>query len=72
VQCAIRRRWDLKRARRQIAQIISKVEDESTGGHYYYNARTGETYVRRRSARAVSFGGRLPSANTASPSGQPV
>ena len=43
LQCAMRRRWDVKRARAYVATFVSKVVDETTGGAYYYNARTGET-----------------------------
>ena len=43
IQCAYRRKIDVRVARRHVATIISKVYDESTDGYYYYNARTGET-----------------------------
>ncbi len=42
-QAAWRRRRGIRIARGLLASVVSKVLDESTGAHYYYNSLTGET-----------------------------
>lgn len=42
-QAAWRRRRVIRMARALLASVVSKVFDESTGVHYYYNSLTGET-----------------------------
>lgn len=42
-QAAWRRRRGIRMTRALLASVVSKVFDESTGVHYYYNSLTGET-----------------------------
>lgn len=42
-QAAWRRRWGVRMARALLASVVSKVLDEDSGEHYYFNSLTGET-----------------------------
>ena len=43
MQCAWRRLKLMRAVRRTVAKVFSKVYEESTGTHYYYNSQTGAT-----------------------------
>ena len=38
IQCSFRRMKALRRGRRRLSTVLSKIYDESTGAEYYYNS----------------------------------
>ena len=42
-QAAWRRRRGVRMARALLASVVSKMLDEASGAHYYFNSLTGET-----------------------------
>eukprot|EP00618_Florenciella_parvula_P035652 CAMPEP_0119528726 /NCGR_PEP_ID=MMETSP1344-20130328/42854_1 /TAXON_ID=236787 /ORGANISM="Florenciella parvula, Strain CCMP2471" /LENGTH=1363 /DNA_ID=CAMNT_0007568175 /DNA_START=224 /DNA_END=4315 /DNA_ORIENTATION=- len=43
IQCSFRRMKALRRGRRRLSTVLSKIYDESTGAEYYYNSQTYAT-----------------------------